>query len=339
MKIDFKHKMSAHCENGVVSNLLEFHGIKLSEAMVFGIGSGIYFSHLTMFKLNGLPVTSFRPWPGAIFKRAARALKIRIKRKKFRNKEKAMKALDDNLAKGIPTGMAVGVFHLTYFPAPYRFHFNAHNIVCTGRENGHYIISDPTMEDFELLSYEDLQRVRFAQGLQAPRGKMYYITNVAKDIDINGAIIRGIKRTVLEMIKLPGPIIGTRGMRFLARRIKKYPLKYDARKAARHLGQIVRMQEEIGTGGAGFRFLYAAFLQEAGERLNIPELNEQSKKMTEVGDMWRDFAVQAGRIVKGRNEKESYDTISELLMKIADEEEKIYKELDRIVKTRQCLVS
>ncbi|MBS4013876.1 MAG: BtrH N-terminal domain-containing protein [Bacteroidetes bacterium] len=331
MRIEFNHKMSAHCENGVISNLLEFHGIKLSEAMVFGIGSGIYFSHLTMFKLNGLPVTSFRPWPGAIFRRAAKALDLSIKRRKFRNKEKAMNALDANLEKGIPTGMAVGVFHLTYFPAPYRFHFNAHNIVCVGKENGHYIISDPTMEDFEMLSYDDLKRVRYAQGLQAPKGKMYYITNVG-NIDINKAIIKGIKRTVLEMIKLPGPIIGTRGMRFLARRIKKYPLKYDARKAARHLGQIVRMQEEIGTGGAGFRFLYAAFLQEAGERLNLPELSEQSKKMTAVGDMWREFAVQAGRIVKNRNDKESFDTISQLLLNIADEEEKIYKDLDRIVK-------
>jgi hypothetical protein len=332
MAIDFNHKMSAHCENGVISNLLEFHGIKLSEAMVFGIGSGIYFSHLTMFKLNGLPVTSFRPWPGAIFRRAAKALNIGIKRNKFRNKEKAMKALDANLEKGIPTGMAVGVFHLTYFPAPYRFHFNAHNIVCVGRENGHYIISDPTMEDFEKLSFEDLKRVRFAQGLQAPKGKMYYITSVNKDVDINKAIIKGIKRTILEMVKLPGPIIGVSGMRYLAKRIKKYPKKYDSRKAARHLGQIVRMQEEIGTGGAGFRFLYAAFLQEAGERLKLPELNEQALKMTAVGDMWREFAVQSGRIVKGRNDKESYDTISQLLLNIADEEEKIYKGLDKIVK-------
>ena len=37
-----------------------------------------------------------------------------------------------------------------------------------------------------------------------------------------------------------------------------------------------RMQEEIGTGGAGFRFLYAAFLQEAGEKLNRADLLKAS---------------------------------------------------------------
>lgn len=333
MKIDFNHKMSAHCENGVISNLLEFYGVKLSEAMVFGIGSGIYFSHLPMFKLNGLPVTSFRPWPGAIFKRTAKALDIKYSLRKFRNKEQAMKALDENLAKGIPTAMSVGVFHLTYFPAPYRFHFNAHNIICVGRENGDYIISDPTMEEFKLLSYDDLKRVRYAQGLQAPKGKMYYISEFnAENIDVEKAIRRGIKRTVLEMVKLPGPIIGTRGMKYLAKRIKKYPKKYNPRIASKHLGQIVRMQEEIGTGGAGFRFLYAAFLQEAAEVLNIPALNEQSQKMTAVGDMWRDFAVQAGRIVKQRNDIESYDSISELLINISGKEEEIYKSLNKIIK-------
>ncbi len=333
MRIDFSHKMAAHCENGVISNLLSHYGINLSEAMVFGIGSGIYFSHLTMFKLNGLPVTSFRPWPGAIFKRASKALDVDFKVKKFSNKEKAMLALDENISKGIPTGMSVGVFHLTYFPTPYRFHFNAHNIICVGIENGSYIISDPTMEDFQMLSYEDLKRVRYAQGLQAPKGKMYYIKNIKKDVNIEKAIIKGIKRTVREMIKLPGPIIGVSGMKYLAKRIRKYPVKYDKRNAARHLGQIIRMQEEIGTGGAGFRFLFAAFLQEASEKLNMPALNIESQKMTAVGDMWREFAVQAGRVVKERNNIESYESVADLLTKIAKEEEKIYKSLNKIVKS------
>jgi len=56
-----------------------------------------------------------------------------------------MDALNTNLAKGIPTGCLVGVYHLTYFPKPYRFHFNAHNIIVFGRKNGEYLISDPIM--------------------------------------------------------------------------------------------------------------------------------------------------------------------------------------------------
>ncbi len=72
--IDFDHKQAAHCENGVTSNLLRFYQIKLSEPMVFGIGSGLFFSYMPFMKLNDLPVVSFRPWPGMIFNRITKRL-------------------------------------------------------------------------------------------------------------------------------------------------------------------------------------------------------------------------------------------------------------------------
>lgn len=52
MKIPFEHRQSAHCENGVVSNLLRFHGMEFDEPMVFGIGAGLFFS-LFPFSENG----------------------------------------------------------------------------------------------------------------------------------------------------------------------------------------------------------------------------------------------------------------------------------------------
>jgi len=332
MKIDFEHRMAAHCENGVISNMLRYYGIDLSEALIFGIGSGIYFSYLPFYKLNGMPVISFRPWPGLIFKRITKALNIKMHIELFRNPEKAMKALDDNLENGIPTGMVVGVFHLTYFPAPYRFHFNAHNIVGIGKENGEYLISDPVMEKIEHLSYDDLKRVRYAMGIAKPKGKMYYIEKISHTIDLEKAIMKGLKRTILEMVKLPGPIIGVTGIKYLSSRIKKWPKKYGEKKAAQYLGQIVRMQEEIGTGGAGFRFLFSAFLQEASEKLQIPALNDLSMKMTNVGDKWREFAVKAGRICKGRQTSETYDELSEFLQTIADEEKKVYLGIEKAIR-------
>jgi hypothetical protein len=332
MKIDFEHNMSAHCENGVISNMLRFHGIYLSEAMVFGIGSGIFFSYLPFFKLNGIPVTSFRPMPGAIFRNTSKALGIKMHVEKFRNPEEAMQVLDRNLSEGIPTGMVVGVFHLTYFPAPYRFHFNAHNIIAFGRENGHYFISDPVMENVEKISYEDLKRVRYAKGIARPNGKMYYIESVPNSIDLEIAIKKGLKRTVLQMVKLPGPIIGVTGIKYLSTRIRKWPQKLGEKEAARYLGQIVRMQEEIGTGGAGFRFLYAAFLQEASEKLNNDALNNTSIQMTKVGDKWREFAVIASRICKGRQKSETYDQLADFLLEIADDEKQVYLAIEKSLK-------
>ena len=92
------------------------------------------------------------------------------------------------------------------------------------------------------------------------------------------------------------------------------------------------MQEEIGTGGAGFRFIYAAFLQEAAAHLNDDRFIVFSERMTAIGDHWREFAVRAARNCKGRaGEEDSYPAIAKTLMEIAALEEELYRDLARAV--------
>ena len=326
IKMDFEHRQSAHCENGVVSNLLRFYDVELSEPMVFGIGSGLFFSHMPFLKVDGIPVTSFRPLPGVIFSRISKRLGVKFEKKRYRKyPQQAMQALDKNLQQEIPTGMLVGVYHLSYFPDPYRFHFNAHNIVVYGRENGNYLVSDPIMEDYATLTHKELMRVRYAKGTFAPKGHMYWVKQMPESMDLTAAILKGIKHTCSNMLTIPVPMFGVKGIRFLSKKIRQYPYKLGPKKAALFTGQIVRAQEEIGTGGAGFRFMYAAFLQEAAQILNNDKLKERSVEMTKIGDMWREFAVITGRIVKNRNKAdENYSVAADLLLKVADEEEAFY---------------
>lgn len=329
VKIDFEHRQFAHCENGVVSNLLRYYGIELSEPMIFGIGSGLFFSHMPFLKVDGIPVTSFRPLPGVIFSRISKRLGVDFEKRRYRNSpSKAMSDLDKNLEKGIPTGMLVGVYHLSYFPEPYRFHFNAHNIVVYGKEGDSYLISDPIMENHSELTSKELKRVRYAKGTFAPKGHMYWVKKIPEKIDIPGAVVKGIKHTCKDMLTIPVPLFGAKGIRYMAGKVRHYPDKLTPKKAALFTGQIVRAQEEIGTGGAGFRFMYAAFLQEAAGVLKKDELNKRSAEMTTIGDMWREFAIVTGRIVKNRNKvDESYDHAANLLLKIYEEERDFYKRL------------
>jgi hypothetical protein len=137
------------------------------------------------------------------------------------------------------------------------------------------------------------------------------------------------------MLHTPGPLIGVRGIRFLAGRLERWPRKLGKRKAALHLGQVIRMQEEIGTGGAGFRFMYAAFLQEAGDALKAVRLHDLSKKLTDVGDRWREFALLGARNCKDRaSELESYSAMADILRECAAGEEEIFRSLLDFVQTR-----
>jgi hypothetical protein len=327
MTIDFKHHQSAHCENGVASNLLKHNGLNLSEPMVFGLGSGIFFVYIPFLKVNHAPAISYRPQPGIIFSRAAKRLGLKIKRKKFSNPEEAREALEANLAKGIPTGLQVGVYHLPYFPDHYRFHFNAHNLVVYGKENGQFLVSDPVMENPTLLTPSELEKVRYAKGALAPRGQMYFPVDVPQEVDLAKAIRKAIKSTCSDMLA-PVPIVGVRGERLVAGKIRKWPKKVGVNKTNHYLAQIVRMQEEIGTGGGGFRYIYAAFLQEASAILENSLLRDLSVEMTGIGDEWRDFALNASRILKNRKAgEEIYNALSDQLYGLADREEAFFKKL------------
>ena len=106
------------------------------------------------------------------------------------------------------------------------------------------------------------------------------------------------------------------------------------RRALLNLAQIVRMLEEIGTGGAGFRFIYAAFLQEAAERTGVRELNEYSKRMTDIGDLWRDFAYKSSRIYKKREgENYTYGDLGDILENIGYKETHFFRDLELEVKS------
>lgn len=335
MKIPFEHRQSAHCENGVVSNLLRFHGMEFDEPMVFGIGAGLFFSYFPFLKMGGIPVTSFRTMPSYIFKRFANSLGIKVKSQTFSNEQKGMEALDALLEQGIPVGMLTSVFYLTYLPDAYRFHFNAHNIIVYGKENGKYLVSDPTLEGVTEILPEDLQRARFAKGIPEPKGKLYYPVVFPKSYDLNKATIKAIKHVAFFMAKTPMPILGANGIKYLANRMRNWPKKLGTRKSVLWLGNVVRMQEEIGTGGAGFRFIYAAFLDKASVILKDEELFNMSKELTAIGDLWRAFAYEASRVCKNRkSDTVTFDQLADMLYEIGKKEQVLFDKLFLWAKAR-----
>lgn len=334
MKHDFKHLQAAHCENGVTTNLLQTIGVnKITEPLSFGIGSGLFFIYIPLLKVNNGPAFAFRTMPGLIFKRTCNSLDIPVVRKKFSSPQQAEQFLQQCLQNGQPVGCQVGVYYLTYFPKEYRFHFNAHNIIVYGKQEDRYLISDPVMETVTSLSSYELERVRFAKGPLAPRGQIYYPKQqkIVTDEQIAKAIKTGIKRNVNHMLRIPGNIAGVKGIATTGNKIKKWKDKLGQQTAGLYLAQLVRMQEEIGTGGGGFRYIYAAFLQQAHAFHANDALLEISKTFTQAGDLWRNAAVQAAGIYKGRiGTQADFDVMGDYLLQIAEVEKSAFQALSKI---------
>lgn len=305
-EIAFNHLHAAHCESGVTASLLRHHGLQISEALALGIGSGLFFVQLPFSPIPNGPSTSFRVTAGGIFRRACKRLGITFQVRRYRDPDRGMRDLDDLVSKGMPIGLQANVYWLSFMPTRFRFQFNAHNLIVYGRRNGSWLVSDPVLEAPVECTDDSLRRARFAKGFLAPRGKLYFVADQPQltEETLVRAIRAGSMHTAWAMTRIPFPFffVGSKGIHYLARQVERWPERYpEPRDRLLKLANVVRMLEEVGTGGAGFRYVHAAFLQEAGERLSDSAYRGFSERLTEIGDRWRQFAARTAQICRRRH--------------------------------------
>lgn len=337
MDIDtgYKHRVGAHCETCVTAGLINHRGgdgMNITEPLIFGTGSGLNFVHIPMLKFMGLPLTSFRSAAGSIMKKSMARLGVQAQIRYFKDQDKAMQALDRELEKGIPVGLQVGVYWLPFIQEVFRIHLNLHNLVVTGKKGNDYLVSDFLTNEIALCPEKDIRKARFSKGAMAPRGRMVTIQKVPDRLRLAHAASAGIREVCNTMLQPLFPIIGIKGIRYFANRMEKWPSTLGESGSRRNLGNVIMMQEEIGTGGAGFRYMLAAFLEDSARILNDEKLLRISGQMTQTGDKWRSFAVQAARHCKGKSrDGEGFSSYAAILRECADEEESIFRELRKIV--------
>src|SRR5258708_3978761 len=133
------------------------------------------------------------------------------------------------------------------------------------------------------------------------------------------------------MLHIPSNIAGVKGIKYTGQKIKKWRDKLGLPKAGLYLAQLVRRQEEIGTGGGGFRFIYGAFLQESYSLCPQYQLLEISKLFTPAGDARRTAAIQAAGIYKGRIGSQSdFNVMGDYLLEISELERQAFRALSKI---------
>jgi len=293
--------------------------------MAFGLASALSFAYIPIIKVSGLPLVAYRTLPRAITRGLRRPLGFSMRFETFNSPEDGAARLDALLARGILVGLQTSAFALPYFPEDMRFHFNVHNLIVFGQEDEEYLISDPVFEETVRCPKTNLTRARFAKGLMAPKGRLYHIESPPQAPHWNEILPKAIRKTCRAMLA-PVPFAGVKGIRSLARAVGKLGVNGDAASTRLFLGHIVRMQEEIGTGGAGFRFIYAAFLQEAAQLMAMPTLAVLADEMVAIGDDWREIALAAAMMIRERQPLES-GRIADMLRAQADREEAFFRAL------------
>jgi hypothetical protein len=197
--------------------------------------------------------------------------------------------------------------------------------VVYGRDGDDYLVSDPLFEMVTRCPRAALAKARFAKGAMAAKGFMYYPAKAVAAVDYGAILPAAIRANYRNMMQPILPMIGIKGIRFLGRNVAKLIRRQDPG-VPQYLAHVVRMQEEIGSGGAGFRFLYASFLQEAGVLLASERLAAAAKQLTNAGDEWRRFALMATKMCRGRLPLSGAELAAQL-ERIADLEAAMWRSL------------
>jgi hypothetical protein len=216
-------------------------------------------------------------------------------------------------------------------PRRFRFQFNAHNLVVYGKDEAGWKVSDPVLETPQVCTPDSLDRARFAKGFLAPKGRAYFLSRpptVSSD-RLREAVRRSLLFSGFQMSRIPVPVLGYKAILLLADRMTKWPTLYaDAQDSINQLAMVVRMQEEIGTGGAGFRYLYAAFLQQVAVVLDDKRYEDFSARMTGVGDLWRSFAGKCARICRaGKADVEAFSEVAAIVRQCGERERALFDEV------------
>lgn len=326
--------MAAHCESGTITSLLNHGGLNITEPLVFGIASGIFFGYFHKMKSFAFPTFIVRNKPGQMRTNLEKRLGVKFKTYDFKDTVKGQQVLDQLLNQNIPTAAQVDFFYMDYVPLWERVHINVHFLVVTGKEDHRYFISDAYFPEMVSLDSDSLEKGRFAGGNMSPKGFLFHLDKLPEKIDYHKAITKGISKACFYMLKIPIPFLGIKGMRMFAKKVVEWPkFARDTEHLSHEIMKINILLEDQGTGGAGFRFIYATFLQQAAAIIGKPELAELSGELMKIGDGWREISLFSARIGKNRDlGPEKLKQLSEMIYERADVEERFFKSLSQAIK-------
>jgi len=350
----FTHRVAVHCESGSLQSLLANAGVKVSEPMIFGVGSGALFYYLFWAKGPAkLPLIGVRNPPGEIWKNVRTLCGIDLYTERQASAQAAMAMADRLIEEGRPCTATVDMFRMRYLPDFLRVHAPFHFVVLIGKEDGgSYRVSDPYMEKVATLSAEDLAAGWETRAPMSQDNLLCYLRKTPGEVDWKGAALKAIRRACRHMLPPPGVrqalfFVGVQGMRHWARKIREWPRVLRGVALREGIIYTAIASEDQGTGGASFRLVYAAFLEEVAALCRSQALGDIARRFVEHGQAWR--ATMRKVIVLGKtlpdddgaydgwyaqNQKalaEGLEELASAIERFASVEEALYRDLGKAV--------
>lgn len=320
----FQHLPGHHCGSTALRDLSHFYGYALSEAMCFGLGSGIGFFYVNGDRL-GIDIS-----PSRLFGGRTPTLEADF----FDNlgipfewhTEDAF-PWDDMRAwidQDVPVLLMCDLKYLDYYRT--NTHFSGHVVVLAGYQDDCVLLADTHFETLQKASLETLSTAMVSNHFPLP------VKNHWREIphfdlpDLGWAGRRAIARAARNMLDPQMAFGGILGMRTLASDLVDWGEAGDLGWCARFGYQVI---EKRGTGGGNFRRLYADFLEEISAYLPAVRDLSAASQARAIAGQWTELAG----ILKAISEIKDVallESAADLMDRIADAEKALFQSLQAI---------
>ena len=325
---NFKHQTGVHCTSSALRNVLEFHGVKMSEAMVFGLGLGM--------NLGYLKIPGMEPFFGGrnkdFVKDFCAKLKIGLNEYTSKNPETGWNRLKERLESNLPSVINIDMGYLPYQDLANDFHFGGHTIAVCGysSENNSVFVTDTHFSEIIEVSVDDLTKGRSSKKdrFMAPNNLIFefiFPDQISQVKDIIETVIHQTGSNLLSrsnrVLKLMGIHAGTEGITVFSKHLDKWIKLSEEKFKSRCIQQsgfIGTKESNYGTGGGLFRYLFSEFLDEAATQIQSESLKELSDYYHILGRKWELIAVLFEEIGSHSKLEERKITINKIKAGLAE---------------------
>ncbi len=281
------HKKGRHCASSGIRDLLAHHGQALSEAMCFGIGEGLGIWYLDLPALGASRVMHVRSLDleHRFFTRMGQTFSW----EQYQDPAQGEQALCRVLDRGLPAIIQTDIHYLPYYNT--RTHFPGHVIVAWGydAQKQVFLVTDTERQEVLEVAFSAMRKARYCgQGPMTIKGNLFAPEKIQAPADLPKVVAEAVVANSKNLLKSQYAVAGIKGLDNWQDEIMSWADFPDWQWTARFTYQII---EKRGTGGGGFRLMYADFLKEA-ESL-VPWIKKQglAPMMRLLGRAWQDMAL------------------------------------------------
>ncbi len=278
MRLEFPNLVGAHCSSSALRSVLAYDGIEMSEALTFGLGSGLGFFYLE--EPNGSPTRRFNGRAPDLEGNFYRLVGNPIRWAEAWQPD----LITESLAANRPVLAQTDIHPIPYYDDA---HFTGHGLVVVGLEGKEVLTADIAAEGFSSMTLKNF-RAAVAES-RPPLLEPYHYAPAPKiqEVDVATLAPLAIQKTVEYMLEPPSDHEGLAGLRRFAADLPNWTELPDLAWAARYGYQGI---EKRGTGGGGFRLLYRDFLGEVSPVLELGK--DLITGFERSGNLWTSLAQE-----------------------------------------------